>query len=180
LLQFLLLSNPKSLRFEDKIGSFLRHFRDESSGKISSVLGDPKTSTIYWRLVRCFFLSLLHFCFKVQPQIIRASSFFLFWPRVAQDSLSSSFSHVRCRFPSSVILRPIPFSPSKRTVYLLSIHFKMYIFPVCLSLNLSPIFRLVGFITTTFSIFTTSQGMTVLGRTTTLLVLPSPLTSFPL
>ena len=58
-----------------------------------------------------------------------------------QDSLSSSFSHVCFKLSTPVNLRPNPFSPTRRTSFL-SATFTTNIFPVSLSLNLPPIFKM--------------------------------------
>ena len=59
--------------------------------------------------------------------------------RLLQDFTSSSFSQVRFRTSTLVNLLPSPSSPS-RTTSSLSTNLTTYIFPVVLSLNLSPIF----------------------------------------
>src|SRR4030042_3845327 len=53
---------------------------------------------------------------------------------------SSSFTHVCFRLSLPVNLRPKPFSPSRKNVSLPISILMIYIFPVVLSLNLSPIF----------------------------------------
>ncbi len=54
--------------------------------------------------------------------------------------MSSNFSQVCFKFVLPVNLRPKPFSPSRQSVSLSISILIMYIFPVILSLNLSPIF----------------------------------------
>jgi hypothetical protein len=57
-----------------------------------------------------------------------------------QDVTSSNSSQVRFKLCLPVNLRPRPFSPSRKSVSLSISILMMYIFPVVLSLNLSPIF----------------------------------------
>ena len=72
-----------------------------------------------------------------------------------QDVMSSNFSQVWFRLSTPVNLRPNPFSPTRRTSFL-STTFTTNIFPVSLSLNLSPIFKLSTVFFTTPSPLSTS------------------------
>ena len=63
------------------------------------------------------------------------------WERyLPYDVMSSNFSQVRFKLCLPVNRRPKPFSPSRQSVSLLISILMMYIFPVVLSLNLSPNF----------------------------------------
>lgn len=71
-------------------------------------------------------------------------SIILVWREIylLQGFISSNFSQVRLKLFLPVNLRPKPFSPSRQSVSLPISIFMMYIFPVALSLNLSPIFSM--------------------------------------
>ena len=73
-------------------------------------------------------------------------------PNLLQDFMSSNFSQVLIKLFLSVNFRPKPFSPSRKSVPSPISFFMTYIFPVFLSLNLSPIFS------TTSSLFLTYIG----------------------
>ena len=87
-----------------------------------------------------------------EPRIKNLSSSSEKKSNLLQDFISSNFSQVLIKLFLSVNFRPKPFSPSRKSVPSPISFFMTYIFPVFLSLNLSPIFS------TTSSLFLTYLG----------------------